>query len=454
MVVTDPHSLVEGLRTRDTAAQQRFWRTFFERTYLICMRIIGKEPEATDVATDLMLDFVDRHVLHLSDPRAVWSYLRLMAIRQSLDAKKRWEKAAPLDFDIEDMDSDTPESRAIVARLTPQLKTCLSHLTPKARQALRLKFTGEMTHEEIGHRIGGTKQYIGRLIRKSLEALRQCLDNHRSVASTGEGHDMTIHESVVTAETVAQLLSRRKRHTAPTRADHLARMAEVIAGCGDNDAARTVDVHLSTCESCREVLRHLAVLDAPETPSLTKPRKAARSIRAVAALAASVLLAVGISYQVLQTPDQPGPSDDPSMRIKGFEDRLSITVKRNNTQFAFTPDDNLEINDRLAFSYAAEREGYLMIFSRDAAGRTNLLHPKDTTTSAKIFAGERIALPDGAVVDTGEGCEWIVAVFSDTPLEWTNVSRAAKNGATTGRGCGIEMEVPGARSVSVTPVRR
>jgi DNA-directed RNA polymerase specialized sigma24 family protein len=58
------------------------------------------------------------------------------------------------------------------------LDRCLTHLTDKARQVLRLKYTEQWTNEHIGQIVGGSKQYIGRLIRQSLELLRSCIEKN------------------------------------------------------------------------------------------------------------------------------------------------------------------------------------------------------------------------------------------------------------------------------------
>ena len=194
LTVIDHSHLLEGLRARDNGAQTTFWRQYWEKTYLICKKIIGRDPDATDVAMDLMVSFVDKYVFNLTDGRALWSYLRLMAIRQSLEVQRKKSRIGPLEFDIEDTSHITPEMQTMYARLLPRLERCLGYLTPKAQQTLRLKYLGELTNEEIGGRVGGTKQYIGQLIKKSLAALNTCLEKQSTAtinpnSQQGEVHD-------------------------------------------------------------------------------------------------------------------------------------------------------------------------------------------------------------------------------------------------------------------------
>jgi RNA polymerase sigma factor (sigma-70 family) len=66
------------------------------------------------------------------------------------------------------------------ASMLPRLEECLEKLTPKARQVLALRYGAEHTNEQIGSLLGGSKQYIGRLIAQCLEKLRRCLEQQTS----------------------------------------------------------------------------------------------------------------------------------------------------------------------------------------------------------------------------------------------------------------------------------
>jgi DNA-directed RNA polymerase specialized sigma subunit len=51
----------------------------------------------------------------------------------------------------------------------------LKLLSRRARRIVRMRYRNEMTQEAIGKALRVSKQYIGRLIAKSLEALRECM---------------------------------------------------------------------------------------------------------------------------------------------------------------------------------------------------------------------------------------------------------------------------------------
>jgi RNA polymerase sigma factor (sigma-70 family) len=172
----DDQEIVEGLRCRDTAAQKLFWDRYWATVYPICVRIVGKGPDATDLSVDLLTDFMDRRAHDIAKPGAMGAYLKLTAVRRSLDFQKKRRHIKCLDYEIEDSPSTTPEERAMLTTLRPRLDECLPRLTEKAQQTLRLKYKEEWTNERIGQLVGGSKQYIGRLIQQSLALLKTCIE--------------------------------------------------------------------------------------------------------------------------------------------------------------------------------------------------------------------------------------------------------------------------------------
>ena len=175
------HGLIDGLKAGSADAQQQFWRQFWPNTHAICAKILGSDADASDVTVDLLSDFIDRRVHNIEEPKAVRNYIRLMAVRQSMEMKRKRDKNVSLDDDYADHASNNPEEKAIVATLLPRLVFCLDGLTPKARQTLRLKYYRQLSNERIGELLGGSKQYIGRLIQKSLTTLRTCLEKKGAI---------------------------------------------------------------------------------------------------------------------------------------------------------------------------------------------------------------------------------------------------------------------------------
>jgi RNA polymerase sigma factor (sigma-70 family) len=460
----DAAELIAGLMAQDPKAQGFFWQTFWGRTYLICVRILGKGPDATDTAVDLLTDFAGRRIHDLKEPTAIFAYLRLSAIRRSLEVKRKRDTHSSLDFDIEDFTDRTPETHAEATKLMPRLDRCLGLLTEKAGQCLRLKYTRDLTNEDIGRLLGGSKQYIGRLIQKSLEALRKCIEKGfgNEVHPLEETMTRDI-EPPVTIKTVEHLLSLRPRPAETSHEAELFSLARVIAGSNDELDARRADEHLSSCAECRELSMLLHQLDAEEEfGDDTRRGKSpfyregflGRSSLTYAIFSAAAVLVLGLSivFSVSRVPSEEEKGG--RLSVKGYEDDFIVAARRGASTFTINPMDRLQEGDALGMFYSSDRSGYLLVLSIDASKNAVVLYPAEKLTSAPILEGERISVADGALVEQGQGCEWLAAVFSDEPVNADAAIRAVKTGRMTHAQCRLDLEVDGARTIRILPVTR
>ena len=112
--------------------------------------------------------------------------------------------------------------------------------------------------------------------------------------------------------------------------------------------------------------------------------------------------------------------------------------------------------DSIMERVSSERNGYLAVFSSDNREEVALLYPAGGLSSAPILSGYKSPLVDGAVVGEGQGCEWLVAVFSDTPLKVKDMTRAIKTAqrAMKDDTCELKVVVKNARNVRILPVKR
>lgn len=171
------NALIDGLRACEPSAQHTFWASSWAEVYTICVSILGAGPDANDTAVDVLTDFIFKYVQNLSDSRAAHAYIRLMSVRRSLRRRARLKELYEHRYEeIPDTKTVCADEAAEKALLLPRLRECLSQLTPKAQQVLKLRFGEELKNEQIGSLLGGSKQYLGRLIRRSLELLRKCLE--------------------------------------------------------------------------------------------------------------------------------------------------------------------------------------------------------------------------------------------------------------------------------------
>ena len=146
------------LKARDPRAQARFYEAHRARVEAMCARIVGAGAGAGELATDILGDFLFQYVDGVESPRAVHTYLKLMATRRSLRWVRKGSRAEEVSEDLAVDDPHAATDQAIwTEELAPRLTTCLERLTPKAREVLQLRFGTELTNEAIG----GTRSGVG-----------------------------------------------------------------------------------------------------------------------------------------------------------------------------------------------------------------------------------------------------------------------------------------------------
>jgi hypothetical protein len=96
--------------------------------------------------------------------------------------------------------------------------------------------------------------------------------------------------------------------------------------------------------------------------------------------------------------------------------QMHVAAQRNGANFRVENGSMLEVGDQLGFFYSARKPGYLTIMYTDQSGQIVRIFPATADNSAFIEPGDRVRLPDGAKVSTGQGCEWVIGLFSKNNL--------------------------------------
>ena len=91
-------------------------------------------------------------------------------------------------------------------------------------------------------------------------------------------------------------------------------------------------------------------------------------------------------------------------------------MSRQGRTFRIHNGAELKTDDQLGLFYTSEHDAYLTVYYLDQAGDAVRLFPARQPESALVQAGVATPLPDGARVNAGQGCEWIVGMMSSRPL--------------------------------------
>ncbi len=187
---------------------------------------------------------------------------------------------------------------------------------------------------------------------------------------------------------------------------------DYASGQMNTKEAADFELHLQSCAQCRDDLEIFRNLEN-ERIAPDAPRRACTyfiSVLAAASIVCLVML-VGLLWPFGRR-DFDG--DRAGFRIKG-PDRLHVAVRRGEKTFKARSGDALRTNDTLGFFYTAPRSGYIVILFADEEGQVSQVYPEKGWD--RIDPGVEKALPGGAVMAQGQGCEWLAAFFShaDTP---------------------------------------
>jgi hypothetical protein len=226
--------------------------------------------------------------------------------------------------------------------------------------------------------------------------------------------------------------------------EHLERTAAHLEGLLQGARADEAARHLATCQICSEASQLLA------SPAASHHSGWRRLVPAAPIWAATVAVAaVGVVVWVHSLgPGRQGAT--PDLAHKGSGDELAVAAERAGMRFRATSGEELEDGDRLGLFYSARVDGFIAVFDVSLAQGAIPFFPAEGELTVKIRAGVDQPLPEGAILKRREGCEWIVAIFTDDPVALgpllERLSRASWLAAGT---CNLQPDIPQARSVRV-----
>lgn len=260
---------------------------------------------------------------------------------------------------------------------------------------------------------------------------------------------------------IARLLQVRHRSLRQAECAQLELVALASSGVATTEEQKHAKAHLQECSECADsVLWLTANLSSLESPAKTVTAKTSwwQQIFSQmvpwqwAAAAAAVVLVV--ATPLVWWPESEVPGKTSTLLVKGQADQLFVAVQRGAQRFAAQPEQRLLAGDKLGLFYTADKAGYLLIFGVANKHGIARLYPAKSSSSIAIDAGHRVAIPDGVEVQPGQGCEWLVAVFSEQPLDHATVEPLLKQAQVKAKNCQLDVAIQQARSVTVFPVLR
>lgn len=210
------------------------------------------------------------------------------------------------------------------------------------------------------------------------------------------------------------------------------------------------EAHLGGCEACGR-RRDALVRETTQYRQSVQPRLLEKTVArlesprvrwrwpsfALLATAAAIATVVIIA-------DRPAPAPDGYVAARGAP-VFRVIVARGEARAELAPDSKLREGDRLRFLVDPTSARYVLVLSRDGAGRWSVYAPFGGEESLALDPGEQL-LPGAVELDATPGREHLIAVFSDRPLRSDAVLDELRSLSWPPRG---SVEIAGASAVQV-----
>ncbi len=224
------------------------------------------------------------------------------------------------------------------------------------------------------------------------------------------------------------------------------KQAELALHVAGEPVSAEFPAHLAGCAECQADLKALAQTDAEWTagsPASTgKVLRFPKRIRIfVGAIAAALLAFVLV------------PRHDDRLTAKGGW-MLEVAAERDGKQFLTPSGTVLQAGDSLGFFYSSDHDGYLTVLYADGHADPVRLFPARSQDAARVQAGNKVSIPDGAVLSGGADCEWVIGLFSDRSITASQAREIAARMVANRHDCTLGSAADPSVDVRVVTVRR
>jgi RNA polymerase sigma-70 factor (ECF subfamily) len=142
------------------------------------LRLLGCDSAtADDLTQETFLALMRQEAFEYANPAATASYLRRIAHNLYVSFLRRRKLTKGLD-EVEARDAlwdQWTENDEDQALMFAALRECLEKLTPRAQQALKLRFQSQSSRTSIGESLGITEHGAKNLMQRAKQQLRECI---------------------------------------------------------------------------------------------------------------------------------------------------------------------------------------------------------------------------------------------------------------------------------------
>ncbi len=171
-----PAMLRQRFREGDGGAFDKLARPHLNALYTLCLRVVGNEQEAEDLAQLALVKALEKR--HRFDPdRSLRPWLFQIALNLCRDRLRTvwWSRILPLNRAPTEA-QPSPELRTVAAQRDAQVRHALSTLPRKYREAVALFHLEDMTYAEMSEITDTSVPALKQRVRRGLVMLGQAVE--------------------------------------------------------------------------------------------------------------------------------------------------------------------------------------------------------------------------------------------------------------------------------------
>ena len=173
---------ITDLLARVALRDREAFRTLYARTSAklvgVMLRILTNRREAEDALQEVYVKVWNRADGYRSDVASPMTWLITIARNHAIDkVRVKRPDHTELDeaFDVRDAGM-TPEQAAINTDAGNRIEDCMERLKPERAEAVRRAYVEGESYNELAERLGAPLNTVRTWLRRSLLALRECLE--------------------------------------------------------------------------------------------------------------------------------------------------------------------------------------------------------------------------------------------------------------------------------------
>ncbi|AWB43006.1 RNA polymerase subunit sigma [Paenibacillus sp. CAA11] len=178
MGLTDDYSIIEQVLGGDKQAYAEIVQRYQNKLYGLFRRMGSSEADAEDLTQETLVKAYRKLASHRPDRSfAGWIYKIAINLQKDRGQRKRLDASSQ----EERSESETPESKLLQKELRSELDRLLESLPDHYRLVLILRYTNQLSHEEIA-------EMTGMSVRKVTNVVYRAKDRLRKMLRAKEGH--------------------------------------------------------------------------------------------------------------------------------------------------------------------------------------------------------------------------------------------------------------------------